>query len=145
MNFTAGGNLFVLEKAKEGTYSKKTPYRLAIDNADRLCIFSLSEMPQIIEKLKPLLHIGLDFFNNFGSIDGIDKMYNADPYSVDLPYCLYYSQKALNGIIAAKLNQNPAYPMLKKLYEETLILKGFSEERTIEPYRRIVAYLDTLP
>ncbi|MDP4260057.1 MAG: hypothetical protein Q8937_17660 [Bacteroidota bacterium] len=61
----------------------------------------------------------LPYFSANNSVEKVDKLLNSNPGQLSVHFWLY-PMKAIMGLIAAKLVNNPQYPELAIIYEEKL-------------------------
>lgn len=63
---------------------------------------------------------GLKYIDDFGSIEGVNRLYNENYLDNNNPHCSGFNVKGVVGLIAAKLSDNPNYEVISAYYTDII-------------------------
>ncbi|MFZ4798523.1 MAG: hypothetical protein ACOYMA_13585 [Bacteroidia bacterium] len=87
---------------------------------------------------------GLRYINDFGSIEGVNKLYNQSLDDLKSYHCAGFQVRSVVGLIAAKLSNNPDYIKISEFYTNKINehkLNDTMTKKDIEIFFKVKAYL----
>lgn len=137
-------NLFVLEQIclRNGIIAngESIRYDLQLKQADRFELSDWNRIESIQPRLKSLLNLAISFIDEHACFQGLNKLYNNNPYEEYNQFCLSKHMHFFMGIILAKLCEED-YDYYKRIYERR-VREEIDAIEIKDSFKRLLTLLD---
>lgn len=99
-----------------------------------------TDLKKVSKEIEDFMNVaGFFFLERNSTLSALDRLINAEP---EAPNKYFYNllHGYLKGIIIAKLNQNPRFEQIAKIYQQNIIRNGFPTNQ-IENYAKLFNFL----